>query len=345
MKKVIIIIAVVFVLILSLVFGVLIVRRFLNTSLADPLQVETTPQQEVVLLPTEAADAADVPEATKAPQPTKTPQPVSGAQGICGNTGKIKILLVGADYSIGMPPFGADAIRVLQIDFDNATMSTVAFPRGLIVNSNALGDPLKSQMELGTSFYEMKQVAQGNNSDKVAAATNLLAQVMYDNFEVNPNYYITFQLDSIGAVIDAIGGVDIVLAQSITTERGVTFPAGAQTLNGRLATEFVRAKTPGGEAGRLQRQEQLVDALQKKLWRADFAISIPDLLTKFQGAIVTDLSPEQILSLVCAYEQIPDSSETNRNMAGDTYYTTDVDGKMMPKFGEIKKLLQEAFEG
>ncbi len=212
-----------------------------------------------------------------------------------------------------------------------------------MVNTNALGDPLKSQMELGTSFYEMKQVAQGSNADKVVAATNLLAQVMYDNFEVNPNYYITFQLDSIGAVIDAIGGVNVVLPQSITTERGVTFPAGAQTLNGRLATEFVRAKTPGGEAGRLQRQEQLMDALQKKLWSADFAISIPDLLEQFQGAIVTDLSPDQIMSLVCAYEQIPDSSESFNTIMGSSYITTDTDGKLMPKVDEIKNFLQVNF--
>ena len=134
------------------------------------------------------------------------------------------------------------------------------------------------------------------------------------------------------------------LTQSITTERGVTFPAGAQTLNGRLATEFVRSNTPGGEAGRLQRQEQLVDALQKKLWSADFAVSIPDLLAQFQGAIVTDLSPEQIMSLVCAYEQVPDSSESYKYVMGDAYFTTDANGKMLPKFGEIKNLLQESFE-
>jgi anionic cell wall polymer biosynthesis LytR-Cps2A-Psr (LCP) family protein len=137
--------------------------------------------------------------------------------------------------------------------------------------------------------------------------------------------------------------VEVVLTESITTERDVTFPAGAQTLNGRLATEFVRAKTPGGEAGRLQRQEQLMDALQKKLWSGNFAISIPDLLDQFQGAIVTDLSPEQILSLVCAFEQIPDSSESFKTIMGNAYITTGTDGKLMPKFGEIKNFLQVTF--
>ena len=349
MKKVLIILAVVFVLVLVLVLGGVLVRRFLVQPLADPLAIDTTPQEEFVLLPTEAAEDTEESEATDAPAPTKVPQPTkesqapAGDQGLCGNIGKIKILMVGADYSIGMPPFGADAIRVLQIDFDNATMSTVAFPRALVVNTNALGDPLKSQMELGTSFYEMKQVAQGNNTDKVVAATSLLAQVMYDNFEVNPNYYITFQLDSIGAVIDAIGGVEIDQPEAITTERNVSFPAGKQTLNGRMVTEYVRAKTPGGESARLQRQERVMNALQKKLLSADFAMGLPELLAQFQGAIVTDLSPEQLLSIACAYEQIPNSSETYKSVMGSQYVSTDENGKLFPKVNEIKDLLEDSF--
>ena len=290
-------------------------------------------------------ETPDAPAATKVSQPTKTSQPVAAEteQGICGNTGKIKILLVGADYSIGMPPFGADAIRVLQIDFDKAAMTTVAFPRAMVVNTNALGDPFKSQMELGTSFYEKKLVSEGSNTDKVVAATNLLAQVMYDNFEVNPNYYITFQLDSIGAVIDAIGGIEVILPEAVTTERGVYFPAGSQTLNGRLTTELVRTTNSGGESARLERQEIVMDALQKKLWSADFAVNLPKLLTKFQDAIVTDLSLEQILILACAYEKIPDSSESYKTILGNEYITTDADGKLMPKVDEIKNFLQVTF--
>lgn len=341
MKKVLIIVAVVLLLVLFLVLGVVLVRKFFTQPLAEPLAIETTPQ-EFILLPTESANDSPEPEATDMPQPTKVPQPTEAPQALCGNIGKIQILLTGADYSLGMPPFGADAIRLLQIDFDNATMATVAFPRAMIVNTSALGDPLKSQMELGTSFYEMKQIAQGSNTDKVVAATNLLAQVMYDNFEVNPNYFLTFQLDSIGAVIDAIGGVEITLAEAITTERDVTFPAGTQTLNGRMATEFVRARKPGGETARLQRQELLVDALQKQIFSSAFVKSVPDLLTQFQGAIVTDLSPEQILSVACAYEQIPDSSETYVNIMGDAYILTAEDGTLTPRVEEIKELLKES---
>jgi len=311
----------------ALGFGVWQMRRLFSKPLAEPLAIQTEFQQE-------ATKPATM-EATKAPEATQA------SQGLCGNTGSIHILMTGADFSLGMPPFGADAIRLTKIDFDNASMTTVAFPRAFIVNTGALGDPLKSQMELGTSYYEKKQTAQGSNTEKTSAATTLLAQVLYDNFEVVPNHYLTLQLDSVGAIIDEIGGVEITLATEITTEHGVTFPAGTQTLNGRLASDFVRAKQPGGEAARLQRQDQFIKALQKKLFSANSLVKISDLLKQFEGAIVTDLSPEQILTLACAYEQIPDESEKFYNLIGQEYVTTTEDGQMLPKVEEIKAFLRQ----
>ena len=308
--------------------GVWQMRRLFSKPLAEPLAIQIESPQVETIEPL-------VIEVTKASEASQTPQ------GLCGNTGSIQILLAGADYSLGMPPYGADAIRLIKIDFDNASMTTVAFPRNLIVNSGALGDPLKSRMELGTTYYEKRQTALGSNNDKASAGSMLLAQVLYDNFDVIPNHYVTLQLDSIGAMVDQVGGIEITLTTEITTEHGVTFPAGTQTLNGRLAAEFVRAKQPGGEAARLQRQDQFIKAMQKKLFSANSLIKISDLLKQFEGAIVTDLSPEQILTLACACEQIPDESEKFYNLIGQEYVTTTEDGQMLPKVDEIKAFLSQ----
>jgi LCP family protein required for cell wall assembly len=314
-----------------LVFGAVLARRFFVQPLAEPLAIETHPQQEA----TQSLSDSSGDETAEGAAPTAVPA------GLCGNTGKIQILLTGADYSIGMPPLGADAIRLIQIDFDEPEIITVAFPRAMVVDTEALDIPLKNLMELGTSYYEKKQSAQGTNIEKVSEATTLLAQVLYDNFEVEPNNYITLQLDSVGAMIDEIGGVEITLAEEITTERKVTFPAGTQTLNGRLAAEFVRSRKPGGEAARLKRQELFMDAFQKKIFSASVVKEIPDLLSQFQGAIVTDLSVEQLLSLACAYQEIPEESQTYINLMGDEYVTVNEEGTMIPKAEEIKDLLEE----
>ena len=315
-------------------FGVIQMRRLFVQPLAEPLSIQTHSQEDVDQPAQDASDEA----ATKETQATAVPQ------GLCGNTGKMQLLLTGADYSIGMPPLGADAIRLINIDFDNEQITTVAFPRAMMVNTEALGDPKKTRMELGTSYYEKKQVAQGTSTEKVSEATTLLAQVLYDNYDVQPDNYITLQLDSVGAMIDEIGGVEITIAEEITTERDVTFPAGTQTLDGRLAAEFVRTTKVGGEAARLQRQQLFMDAFRKKLFSASVVKEIPDLVSQFQGAVVTDLSVKQLLNLSCAYQQIPDSSQTYINLLGDEYVSVDEESGMTPDADAIKNLLKEISE-
>ena len=312
-------------------FVVIQMRRLFVQPLAEPLSIQTRPQMEADQAALDASDGA----ATTETQATAVPQ------GLCGNTGKMQILLTGADYSIGEPPLGADAIRLIQIDFDEPEIITVAFPRAMMVNTEALEDIGKTRMELGTCYYEKKEVAQGTSTEKVSAATTLLAQVLYDNFDVEPDNYITLQLDSVGAIIDEIGGVEITIAEEVITERDVIFPVGTQTLNGRLAAEFVRTTRSGGETARLRRQELFMDAFQKKIFSASVVKEIPDLLRQFQGAMVTDLSLEQLLSLACAYQEIPKSAQTYINFMGDKYVTVDEEGTMMPKVEEIKESLEK----
>ncbi|MDX9865986.1 MAG: hypothetical protein RBT34_14380, partial [Anaerolineaceae bacterium] len=57
--------------------------------------------------------------------------------------------------------------------------------------------------------------------------------------------------------------------------------------------------------------------------------------------MVTDLSLEQLLSLACAYQEIPKSAQTYINFMGDKYVTVDEEGTMMPKVEEIKESLEK----
>jgi LCP family protein required for cell wall assembly len=318
-----------------LVFGVVLGRRLYMQPLAEPLSIETNPQQEATQVST-ISSVEEIAEETA----EETQEPL----GLCGNTGTLQLLLIGADFSLGEPPLGADATRMIQINFDDQEIVTVAFPRDMVVNTDALDDPLNLHMALGSSYYEAKQHAEGTSVDKVSEATALLAQVLYDNFEVSPNYYLTLQLDSVGAMIDEIGGVEITLDEEITTGNEVTFPAGTQTLNGQLAAEFVRSREPGGVEARFQRQELFIKSFQKKIFSASMVKEIPDLLSMFQEAIVTDLSVEQLLSLACAYQEIPEESQTYINLMGDEYVTVNEEGVMTPDEEAIMDLLEEISE-
>ncbi len=233
------------------------------------------------------------------------PTASSTTKNTCGQTGTMTILFTGPDSSFGEPPFGADSIRLLKVDFDAQKVSTVVFPRDLIVQTDALNDPDMLQQRIGLTFYEALKDATGTPIEKSVAATRILAQVIYDDFEVRAEYYVTVEMDSIAAMIDTLGGLELTIPAAITTPNGTTFPVGKQTLNGALVTEYVRFLDRGGESARIARQNEVIKALQAKVMSASILPQIPTLLTQFKDAVITDLSPEQLTSLACLAEKMP----------------------------------------
>ena len=129
------------------------------------------------------------------------------------------------------------------------------------------------------SVFQMKEATQGEAKHRITTATGLVAQTLYDNFayptEKKDYYYFTMQLDEVAGMIDTIGGVEINNPAAITTEREVTFPAGVQTLDGKLSAEYLRAYKPGGDPARLKRQNLYMKALQTKILSAEILAKSP----------------------------------------------------------------------
>lgn len=314
-------------LILVLCVGGLITVRLYGMPMAAPLTVQPAP----TVVAADSVAKAD-PTATTAPS------------GICGQTGKMTLLFTGADFSGGNPPPGADAVRLVQYDFSAQSIHVVAFPRDLWVKTDGLKDLNTNHERLGLAYHVKKQAASGTDREKVLAGTNLLAQVLYDNFQLLPDHYMTLQLDSVQSMVNTIGGVEVTLPESITTERMVTFPAGTQTLNGQLSAEFLRAIQPGGDPARLKRQNLYVTALRSKTLSAGTITKVPDLLQQFNEAIVTDLSPSQVTAVACAMEKVPQESIKFYEIGGDMV-TAQKDGSLLPVWGKIKPMLEEALGG
>ena len=242
--------------------------------------------------------------------PTLKPTTASVVESTCGQTGAMTILFAGSDAGSGVPLNGADSIRLMKIDFDNQRVTVITFPHDLMVSTTALNNPAMMQQTLSLAFLYASQAATGTPSEKNAAAARVMAQIILDNFAVPVDHYLTIQMDSISAMIDTLGGVELTIPESFTTERNITFPAGRQTLTGALATEYARCLVPGGEAARTVRQDNLIKALQDKLISVNILTQIPILYIQYKEAVFTDLTLEQILSFACLAEVMPKNNIT-----------------------------------
>jgi LCP family protein required for cell wall assembly len=251
------------------------------------------------------------------------------------------LLFAGTGTAGGMN--SADAVRILKIDYAKPEVVVIAFPRDLWVQTPGLMDLNVNESLLGPAFDTKRKSITGTDKAKYEAAVNLLAQTLYDNFGVVADHYITVNVEPWGSMIDTIGGVEIVLPAEVTLNNGITIPAGKQVLNGTLSKDYVRSLYQASDAVRLERQDLFVKALHDKVLTADTLTKIPQLLKDFEAAIVTDLSPSELLSLGCLAEMAPPSQISFYEVSGELV-TPREDGALLPKILEIKTVLVEALE-
>jgi polyisoprenyl-teichoic acid--peptidoglycan teichoic acid transferase len=110
---------------------------------------------------------------------------------------------------------------------------------------------------------------------------------------------------NVAEMVDALGGVEVIVNESFVSDRQVTYPVGTRQLDGRLALEFVRTYEPGGDPQRLQHQNQFLWGLQKQGTSLGIVTHAPALIKQFEKVVVTDLTPRQLLDLACIVDQVP----------------------------------------
>jgi LCP family protein required for cell wall assembly len=280
-------------LVVACVAGSILASVALRKALAPPLDI-TTPTAEVedVTLKPVAVQATTV-------QVEVTP----ASSGSCGQKGSTIILLLAYDTKIE-PPFGADGVRLVRVDYDKHKIQVLSFPRDLWVVA-----PVQAQADLkATTLGQLYQYGLDNNKgtevEIQAAAANLVAQALYDNFAFLPDHYVTIKLNVFGGLIDAIDGIDINLPAAYTAY-GRTFKAGAQHWDSDTALAYIRSlDDKDTEWARFDRQNQVLRAIQSSMKDEATLSLIPELTSQFHENVVTDLSLAQIASLSCITQQL-----------------------------------------
>ncbi len=255
-----------------------------------------------------AIAATDVPTAPAADQPTPPPTVVPAAGKTCGTSGSMNILVIGRDEYFWEPPYGADAIRVVKVDFSQKRVAVFAFPRDLLVQTQHLESIYNiKEYRLGP-LYTFVREKEGNVTPEAdSKASGAIAQTLYDNFGVVVDHYMTIEESVLPKIVDTVGGVELTVPQAISSP-DLTVQAGKQTMNGQTAMLYSRYLQNGlasqDEWGRLDRQAVLFKALAVKLFQPGSLFKAPELYEQVKQSVVTDLSLEQIRTLACMGNEV-----------------------------------------
>ncbi len=263
-------------------------------------------------------------------RPSATPIPV------CGGPPVMTILAIGSDtrgtgYTWGL----ADVIRVVRVDFTTPRVTVLDFPRDLWVKIPYIADNLNGQdHEKLNQAYLYGNPGDGFHYwDDPSAGPGLEALTLNVNFGVNIDHYIAVNMKTFVKMVDAVGGVDVNLKESIAGSDDPLMQKGQHHLNGAEALMLARNRADGVFT-RGDNQNIVLCALQKKLTSASVLPKIPKLIQAFQDSVQTDLSPEIVSQLACLATKLP-----RQNIAMYSFPEELFTGARMhdPVFGYLQK--------
>jgi LCP family protein required for cell wall assembly len=224
----------------------------------------------------------------------------------------------------------SDAIWAVNIDFDNKRIYQLSIPRDMIATMPNGAQAKINQAQADGGVKEAKQVV-----------ASFLGIPDFDR-------YVVLRIDATKDIINAIGGLDIVVKSSdcLQYHTGCTgetidyddswghlhihFKQGMQHLDGPQAVAYMRFRHDWcSDPCRIKRQQQVLHAMIAKLKgdQVNTLMHAGNLLGIFRRDVQTDFTDQELLSLASYFQGMPDGAIVN----GQVPYTSDID---LPVYGD-----------
>ena len=267
----------------------------------------------------------------------------------------VNILVCGIDYeegraysSDGTNDGMTDMILYCQFDIKGGALRMLQIPRNSLVATKGRKVNLSNGKTYAVSNYQINSVALSNGGNIAA-----LAEVIYDQYKLPIDYYVTIDMQALVEMVDNFGGIEVYIPHDMSFA-GSALKQGYRNLDGASAEFFVRCRHGEGysnsDIDRLNMQRYFYAGLFKRAR----AMGVTDILNQlplvFKNYIKTDMDISTIAKLVVSFLKIDSSNiilaQTPVFMGVPNVGKTDsFDGYscVVPDAGSIAALLNQYF--
>jgi len=209
-------------------------------------------------------------------------------------------LVLGSDQR-GQLPARSDTIMLLRVDPRTHTMSELSIPRDTLVDI-----PGHGQGKINEAYFW--------------GGAALAIKVISRYTGVTVNHVMTVNFRGFPDLVDSVGGVVVNVPKNITSwysgSTTVHFRKGPQLMDGKRALIYSRLRYVDNDFMRMGRQQQVVQALEKKLKRPGNFFRLPWIGADFMKGVHTDLSTKQIMELAYLQWRTPAAHQYKWVMPG-----------------------------
>lgn len=214
-----------------------------------------------------------------------------------------------------------DTVILASLDHTTNKVGMLSIPRDLYLKTDRSGPGRIN------AIYDIVKEDIGP-----ARALDYLRTEVSKVLELDIHYYIKIDFDGFQQIVNALGGVDVQVAETIydldypapdmVGKELFYLPKGIQHLDGETALKYVRSRKSTSDFDRSRRQQQVIRAIQQKALSLKTLTSpsrIKRLYASVADNIATNISLREIISLAEAAEKVDRSSVTMKVLHDDPY--------------------------
>ena len=267
----------------------------------------------------------------------------------------VNILVCGIDYEEGRNYSDAssndgmtDMILYCQFDIKNGALHMLQIPRNSLVATQNRKITLSNGKTYAATNYQINSVALSNGGSVAA-----LAEVIYDQYKLPVDYYVTVDMQALVEMVDNFGGIEVYIPHDMSFA-GSALKQGYRNLDGTSAEFFVRCRHGQGysnsDIDRLNMQRYFYAGLFKRVRSMGITDVLNQLPLVFNNYIHTDMDLTTIAKMLVSFTRIDSANimlaQTPVFMGVPNVGVTDTfDGYscVVPDAGSIAELLNTYF--
>lgn len=224
--------------------------------------------------------------------------------GLGGGTGwsgqPINILVVGSDDRSGLSSKQRSHLRTGHLDYGRRTDTLMLVHLGSdLGNVSVTSLPRDSLVTIPAhTSTDGEQIAQHKgkiNSAFASGGPAATVATVEKATGVTIDHYVEINFEGFLSMVKAVDGVPVCLEEALYDERsGLDLPAGRQTIHGKQALAYVRARYIDNDFGRAQRQQRFIAAMAQKVTGSGVLLN-PIALNSFVDAAVSSVTTDERL--------------------------------------------------
>lgn len=255
----------------------------------------------------------------------------------------INIVVLGSDRRPNWSSWRTDAVHVVSIQPSQGIVSVLSIPRDLYVYIPTVG---MSRINFADYYGEAYNYEGGGPA--------LVRDTLLYNLGIRMDRYVRTDFDGLIGIVDTLGGVDIPVHCRLSDYwpypdvNGkypiLTVEPGVHHMDGETALWYARSRKTTSVFSRERRQQQVLQAIWRKIRNTRTLTQIPSLWEQGQQFVTTDIGLGELVALAPLAFNLQDHSVRFYNIGPEQVipWTTPKGGAVfLPRWENIEPLIAE----